>query len=370
MTMIIDEPRGRRRLGAGPMQGRALGRASHAWLIAAGLITLLAAAAQAAFAQQSSGVPGISIRGTITESPQSPPAAPPPGLPTPGAAAPPAKVPPPFAGTIVVTPPAAPPVAKGAPVGTGSGRVQLSVQLTRDGNRIATGVVWRIYAIQRGARPALVATERVPEPTVTLPAGSYLVVASLGRAYITQRMEVGAGAVEKATLVLNAGGLRVTATIAGTGTAARDSLAYDILSEERDATGERIRIVGGLKPGRIVRLNAGIYQLVSRLGDANAMVKSEVTVEAGKLSEVQVTHQAARVTFKLAERPGGEAIADTQWVILAGSGGIVKETAGALPSHMLAPGTYTVSATSAGRMYQREFAINSGDNLLVEVLAQ
>lgn len=249
------------------------------------------------------------------------------------------------------------------------GRLQLSLQLTRDGNRIASGILWRIYSVNRGRRPTLVATERTTEPTVSLVAGSYVVIASLGRAFVSQKVDVRPGATAAVELVLNAGGLRVAAGIAGGGAVARDALSFDIYTEERDQTGERVKIVSGFKPGRVVRLNAGIYQLVSQLGDANATVRSEVTVEAGKLSEVQVTHQAARISFKLVDRAGGEAIADTQWVILAGSGGIVKETAGALPTHMLAPGTYTVSATSAGRMFQREFAVNSGDNLVVEVIA-
>ena len=361
----VADAGGRRRYRAcGPTAPLKSAAAGIAVLTLVGLLSPHAAAQQPA-----AGIPGISIRGTITDSQAGAP-------PLPAGSAPAASAPPPFAGTVVVTPPAAAPGAsRPAPPAppaqsATTGRLQLAVLLTRDGNRIASGIVWRVYANRRGSKPTLVATERIAEPQLTLPAGSYIVVASFGLAYITQKVEVRGGGAERADLVLNAGGLRVSAGIVGGGKAVRDSVTFDILSEQRDATGERIRVVGGVKPGRIVRLNSGIYQLVSQLGDANATVKSEVTVEAGKLSEVQVTHQAARVTFKLADRPNGEAIADTQWVVLAGSGGIVKETVGALPTHMLAPGTYTVSATSAGRMYQREFAINSGDTMTVEVLAQ
>ena len=49
----------------------------------------------------------------------------------------------------------------------------------------------------------------------------------------------------------------------------------------------------GLLAHELVRLNAGIYRIVSTYGDANATVEADVTVEAGKLSEASVTHSAA-----------------------------------------------------------------------------
>ena len=46
------------------------------------------------------------------------------------------------------------------------------------------------------------------------------------------------------------------------------------------------RIVDGVKQGVILRLNSGIYHVVSTYGDANAHVRTDVTVEAGKLTWV------------------------------------------------------------------------------------
>ncbi len=69
------------------------------------------------------------------------------------------------------------------------------------------------------------------------------------------------------------------------------------------------------KPNVIIRLNAGIYHIVSTYGDANAKVEADVNVEAGKLTEATVSHSAARVTFKLVTRIGGEALPDTQWTV-------------------------------------------------------
>ncbi len=124
------------------------------------------------------------------------------------------------------------------------------------------------------------------------------------------------------------------------------------------------------KPGLIIRLNAGIYHLVSTYGDANAKVEADVTVEAGKLTEATVTHQAAKAAFKLVTRTGGEAIPDTHWTILAQNGEIVKESVGALPSHVLAPGKYKVVAKSAGRVFNQEFSLKDGELANVEVIAE
>ena len=93
-------------------------------------------------------------------------------------------------------------------------------------------------------------------------------------------------------------------------------------------------------------------------------------MEPGKLTEATVIHQASRVTLKLVRRSGGEAIADTQWSIINRQGDIVKESAGALPTHLLAPGTYTVSARSQGETFRRTFAVRPGETTQIEVMAQ
>jgi hypothetical protein len=126
--------------------------------------------------------------------------------------------------------------------------------------------------------------------------------------------------------------------------------------------------MSGVKPGVIIRLNAGIYNVVSTYGDANAIARSDVTVEAGKLTDATLSHAAAKITFKLVTRAGGDAIADTQWQVSTGDRELIKESVGALPTHILAPGTYTVSAKHAGQVFQREFTVQAGETAQVEVL--
>ncbi len=149
-----------------------------------------------------------------------------------------------------------------------------------------------------------------------------------------------------------------------------NTVAYDILSSERDQLDNRVRVLGGAKPNVINRLNAGIYRIMSRYGDANAKVEADVTVEAGKLTEATVSHSAARVTFKLVNRVGGEALPDTQWTVQTAEGLVVMQSVGALATHILAPGSYAVTAKSSTGAYKRTFAVANGEVAQVEVLMQ
>ncbi|MGI9479111.1 MAG: hypothetical protein ACR2PI_20575 [Hyphomicrobiaceae bacterium] len=249
----------------------------------------------------------------------------------------------------------------------------LTAFLTADGSRLSRraidrGLVWRVFTIGRPSEPAkLLATRREAAPTLKIPAGKYAINAAFGRAHLTQIIDVRGGSRQREAFVLNAGGLRVITRVAGGGIA-KDKARYDIFSDERDQSGNRLRVISNARPGRITRLNSGIYHIVSRLGDANALVSAEVAVEAGKLTEAVVSHEAAKVTFKLVKTASGEAHADTQWIIMTKSGGIIKETAGALPTHVLAPGSYNVSARRAGENYSRAFTVESGKNVEIEVM--
>ena len=254
-----------------------------------------------------------------------------------------------------------------------TGELALIAFLTDDGQRIDQGVVWRVFQEQSAnpdARPKLVTTSRDQSPVLRLAPGDYIVNAAFGRAHLTRKVKIDAAAKMQERFVLNAGGLRVTAQLA-TGEAAPDrSITYEILSGEADQLGNRTRIMGGGRPGVVVRLNSGIYQIVSTYGDANAVVRADVTVEAGKLTEATVKHTGAKVTFKLVTQAGGEAQADTQWTLVNNSGDLVKDSVGALPTHILAPGSYVVTAKLRGRSFRRNFTVSAGETTQIEVVMQ
>lgn len=252
----------------------------------------------------------------------------------------------------------------------GRGQVTLSAYLTDASPLITQGLVWRVFRDAAGSdgKLQLVSTHREASPTLRLEPGDYRVNVALGRANLTRRISVAGDQAIRERFVLNAGGLRVLPVLAGGEPASEKLISIDVESDERDEYGQRTKVMTGAKPGLLLRLNAGIYSIASTYGDANAVARADVTVEAGKLSELTLLHAAARASFKLVTRGGGDAIADTQWSVVTRRGDPIKESSGALPTHFLAPGDYTVRAKHAGRLYRRDFSVKAGDSIVVEVV--
>ncbi len=248
--------------------------------------------------------------------------------------------------------------------------ISLRALLTDAGPEIKAGLVWRIFRDKPNAqgRYDLVSTHREASPTAALSPGAYLINAAYGLSHITKKMTVLSSVPISETLVLNAGGLRLASVLANGEPITPNSVRYDVFEDETDQFGNRDKILGDAKPGLIIRLNAGVYHIISVYGDANAVVRADVTVEPGKLTEATINHSAARATFKLVVQPGGEALPDTQWNILTPGGDVVKESAGALPSHILAAGSYTVLARHKGKNYSREFKLDIGEDRQIEVV--
>jgi len=272
--------------------------------------------------------------------------------------------PPPANTTVVPRSPVAPKPSDGL------GQISATAHLTEHSPAITQGLVWRVFRDKAGAggKARLVSTHRDANPTLRLEPGHYRVNVAFGRANLTRKITVAREQLGKERFVLNAGGLRVIPVLLNGEAISENLVSFDVESDERDEHGQRTKVVTGVRAGVVLRLNAGIYSVVSRYGEDNAIARADISVEAGKLSEVTLNHAAAKVSFKLVTRRGGDAIADTQWSLATGQGEALKESSGALPTHILAPGSYVVRAKHAGRQYRRDFAVKAGDNTLVEVV--
>ena len=95
-------------------------------------------------------------------------------------------------------------------------------------------------------------------------------------------------------------------------------------------------------------------------GDANAVVRADIRVDAGKLTEATMYQKAARLTLKLVEEHGGEALANTAWSVLTSDGDSVVESVGAFPSVVLAAGEYRAIAKHDGQVYESNFKVEAG----------
>src|SRR5690606_8931956 len=122
--------------------------------------------------------------------------------------------------------------------------------------------------------------------------GSYLVHASYGRAGATKRISVGKQA-QRESFVLDAGGLKLDAIASGGGRIPSAKLRFSIYEGGREDNGERALILPNVQPNTVVRLRSGTYHIVSTYGSVNAIIRSDIRVEAGKLTEATVEHHAA-----------------------------------------------------------------------------
>lgn len=251
-----------------------------------------------------------------------------------------------------------------------AGSVTLSAQLVEGGEDITRGMVWRVFKPEPdgdGKLP-LVASAQGGTSVFDLVPGSYLVHASYGRAGATKRISVGQQP-QRESFVLDAGGLKLDAIATGGGRIPSAKLRFSIYEGGGEDNGERALILPNVQPNTVVRLRAGTYHVVSTYGSVNAIIRSDIRVEAGKLTEASVEHHAAEITLKLVRDAGGEAIADTSWSVLNEAGEQVKESVGAFAPMVLADGDYTAIAKNRDRIYQLDFKVEPGRNREVEVVA-
>jgi hypothetical protein len=260
---------------------------------------------------------------------------------------------------------------KERPVSRDARNVRCDAKLNDGGPNMQSGISWHVFSTIPGpdGKLRLIASAEGGSHNFALPPGDYFLNAAFGRATATKRLRVSASG-EPATqvLVLDAGGLILHAVSgADTGIPPKE-LKFAIYTNDVQDDGERGLVLKDVTPNTVVRLNSGTYHVVSSYGNVNAVIRADIQVAAGKLTEATIQHRAARVTFKLVSAAGGEAIADTAWSILTGSGDIIAENVGAFASMVLAEGNYTAVARNKDQIYQRNFEVKAGQNSDVEVL--
>ena len=253
------------------------------------------------------------------------------------------------------------------------GKAALGVfaRFSADGPVIPRGVVWRVFADKAeisGAFP-LVAESAESAPVFFLSPGGYIVHVSYGLASTAQRVTMGPVSRREA-FILPAGGLRLEADVENKAIAPQ-KLTFDIFEgsflQGRTSTQPYYRGAGA---GEVVLLPEGTYHVVSTYGDANAVVRADVSVQPGKLTDATMHHRAAQVMLKLVKAQGGEAQADTQWTVITPGGDTIKESIGAFPVFVLTEGDYVAIARNGGKNFSRDFKVDAGHDQEVEVLAR
>jgi hypothetical protein len=312
-----------------------------------------------------------------------PPPVPPASVPDPGAAVslapsgPGAGPPPPSPGVPASLPPVltqpsignVPPAA--APGGAPAQAVlALSARYGKDMPAVNGGLVWRIFADRPDETGTfkMIREDRNPTPNLVLPPGSYVVHVALGLVSAVRVVTLKAET-DRESFVLPAGGLRIVGRV-GTSTIPPNQISFAIYKGSQFEGGDRAPIVPNAPAGDVVLLPEGTYYIISNYGDANSVVRSDIRVQASKLTDVVVTHRAAVITLKLVSDKGGEALANTAWSVITPGGDVIKESIGAFPKVVLSEGEYRAIAKNEGKVYERPFNVVNGVDGEVEVVAR
>jgi hypothetical protein len=253
-------------------------------------------------------------------------------------------------------------------LGTTPQSVTLVAEVTENGAKINTGVVWRVFnsVPDKNGNLPMVAKSAQASPTVTLKPGDYVVHVAYGRAQASDSLRVGNKAGTKA-LILDVGALKLNAAIAGNIPIPAKLQHFDVFTSGSSET-DRVPVAEKVGPNDLLTLNAGTYHVVSYFGDQNALVRADLRVEPGHLTDATLYQKAAQVGFKLVTQPGGEAIADIDWAVKGQDGQTVFTNTGTFPMAVLQEGNYTVLATRNGKVYSHPFQIKAGKPQDIEVL--
>jgi hypothetical protein len=254
----------------------------------------------------------------------------------------------------------------------GQGALALSARFGPELPAINGGLHWRLYRTEPNGVPRLVKEDKAPSPTFVLPPGPYVVSASFGLASVTKavqvRPETTKAEAAKEVFDIPAGGLRIEGRV-GDARIPPGQISFDLYKGSQFEPGDKRPIATAIMTGDLVLVPEGTYHIVSNYGDANATVRSDIRVQAGKLTDTTVNHRAAIITLKLVNERGGEARANTQWSVLTPGGDVIKESIGAFPRVILAEGEYRAIARNDNRTYEGEFRVVNGVDREVEIIA-
>ncbi|THD59357.1 MAG: hypothetical protein E7813_24885 [Bradyrhizobium sp.] len=268
--------------------------------------------------------------------------------------------------SIAVVPPAvAPPTASTA----GQAVLALTARYGKDLPVINSGLVWRVFSDRPDETGTfkLIREERGATPNIVLPPGNYVVHVALGLVSAVRPVTLKAET-DRESFLLPAGGLRIEGRV-GTSKIPQNQISFGIYKGSQFEVGERAALVPSVAAGDVVLLPEGTYYIISNYGDANSVVRSDIRVQAGKLTDVIITHRAAVITLKLVSDKGGEALANTAWSVITPGGDVIKESIGAFPRVVLSEGEYRAIAKNEGKVFERPFNVVNGVDGEVEVVA-
>jgi hypothetical protein len=268
---------------------------------------------------------------------------------------------------LTAVPPVVPPPGAAT---AGQAVLSLTARYGKDMPVINGGLVWRVFVDKPDDTGTfkLIREERGATPNIVLPPGSYVVHVALGLVSAVRAVSLKAET-DRVAFVLPAGGLRIEGRV-GSSKIPPNQISFALYKGSQFEGAERQSLLPNVAAGDVALLPEGTYYIISNYGDANSVVRSDIRVQAGKLTDVTVSHRAAVITLKLVSDRGGEALANTAWSVITPGGDVIKESIGAFPRVVLSEGEYRAIAKNEGKVFERPFNVVNGVDAEVEVVAR
>jgi hypothetical protein len=232
----------------------------------------------------------------------------------------------------------------------GEEQLSLSARLTTNATNLAKDVSWAV----RDANGEMQFEETSSEAIKRLAPGDYIVEAHYGSVGVRQVVTLVPGNSVNINFVLNAGGLRVLPILKGIATS-------DLVSQTRvfavSGLSQGQLIAHSERPGELLKLPVGQYRVETRFGEGNAVAVTDVNINPGKLSALEVNLHAGIARLSFVGAP--DSLVD--WTIKPEQGPAVATFKG-LEKHLaLKPGTYIAEARVNGEVLAASFVIEDGE---------
>lgn len=251
-----------------------------------------------------------------------------------------------------------------------SAKLTLSARAKADSAPIS-GSTFFIYENGEAGRNREIARSKLDEPSFSLPAGHYRIAAVLGLAQVEQDITVKPGEEAAKSLVLNAGGVRLSSQLSGNGDPLDHHLLYRVFNlSGKNGTPANKEILTSTLPSPTIFLSEGRYRIESQYGWHNARQTREIEIKPGDVVNVGFEHKACEIQLKLVPRPGGKAIERVKWTLKYNGGGTVLISQDAVPALILQAGNYQAVAQYQTKTYTQTFEAVSNREQIVEVVIQ
>jgi hypothetical protein len=235
-------------------------------------------------------------------------------------------------------------------VAPGQESISLAARLTSLSTHIARDVTWQV----RSRSGELLVDVTANELQSPLPPGEYIIEAQYGAVAVRETIRLGSAHSLAINFILNAGGLRVLPAVAGlaAGDLTSRTFVYALSGPDKGKL-----IANSEIPGELLKLPAGMFRVESRIGDGNASAVTDVRIRPGKMSAIEVRHNAGLARLNFVGAPD----ASVSWDIRPIDGVKFKTLNGLMHKLALKPGTYLAEAHVNGEILTAKFKIIAGE---------